>query len=202
MTALRTTIEINGITEQMKKLEEMDHTATRRLFDGMKKIAAIVDKKVAADMSSVAASNLSAMRGGIGGGMTALAPANPALPGKLIQHEVYIRGAFDVLGVVNSRSRRYMRMAQAGRAASGKHPPQSQMRKWVASVMGISDRKELKRVAAVVGHAIATGGVGGQETLEKSRQAVLGVLMDVMKAETDRLMDDLAVKGTSSSSVE
>lgn len=194
MTALRMSMELTGITEQIKKLEEMDHPATQRLYNGMKKIAAIADRKVAADMSALASSNLSAMRGGLSGGLTPLAPANPALPGKMIEHNTYIRGNYDVVGVVKSRSRRYMRMAQQGRGP-GKHPPQSQMRKWVAGVLGISGEKEIKQAAAVVGHAIAMQGVSGTPTLEKSREAIMGVLMEIMKAEMDKLMEELAVKG-------
>jgi len=194
MTALRMSMEITGITEQIKKLEAMDHTATEHLYAGMKQIVAIADKKVAADLSAIAQVNLSSMMAGIGGGMIALAPANPALPGKMIQHDTYVRGSYDVVGVVKSKSRRYMKMAQEGRTG-GKFPPQSRMRKWVTTVMGITAKRDLQAVAGELGHAIARGGVRGAPTLEKSLEALRATIASIMKVHTDKLAEEMAVKG-------
>ena len=198
MPALRVDLEMSGIDEQIKKLEAMDQSATRRLYDGMKRITAIGEKKVAADMSAVARSNLSAMRGGIGGGMTPLAPANPETPMRMITHEVYIKGNLDVLGVVKSKVRRYMATAQIGRGP-GRRPPARAIRTWVANVMGITDKKENRIVAAQLRRAIAEQGIVGTPTLEKSLQAMMGTLQEIMKGELDKLAEDLAVKGVSSS---
>lgn len=192
MTALRTSIELVGVTEQKKKLEEMDHPATQRLYAGMKTSIAVADKKVVADMSAVARTNLSGMMSGIGGGMTPMAPANPDLPGKVITHNTYVNGDYSVVGIVKSINRRYMAMAQVGRGP-GRFPPQSKMRAWVASVMGISDPKENKLAARALGKAIAQLGVRGTPTLEKSRDAILPVVMAMMKAEMDKLAEDLSV---------
>jgi hypothetical protein len=192
MTALRTDLVMTNLDEQIKKLEAMDQTGTRRLYDGMKRITAIGERKVAADMSAVAHKNLSAMMGGIGGGMTPLAPANPATPMKVMTHEVYIKGNLDVLGIVKSKIRRYMATAQIGRGP-GKRPPARAIRTWVADVMGITGKKENRIVAAMLRKAIAEQGIQGTPTLEKSLQEMMGTLQAIMKQELDKLAEDLAV---------
>lgn len=186
-------IESKGLEEQIQKLARVDEFANRHLVSAMGAAVAIGKDKWIKNLTSAAGKNLSSMVSGIGSGIEPLAPANPSTPRKIIRNKVLNQGAFDVIGVVEPSSKRYVRMGEVGRGP-GKHPPIRAMQNWAENVMGVAAGKESKKIARELSHAIAQRGVKPTPILEETSAEIMGrVNAEFLKA-ADKITKELEVK--------
>ncbi len=191
------------LLRNMQKLAGFNEVAGPHIEKAMRIATKMGEQKVISELVALANENRSAMTSEIGGDFTPLAPVNPKTPSGKIQGFVQVDGPMDVTGVVGDRSKKYLRMTEAGRGP-GKHPPARALQDWAERVLGVvpapvrvtKKGREIRDVSVgrALSKAIAEKGVRGSPVMAKSEEAVRAHVMGLFEAELLKIAAELGFK--------
>lgn len=165
-------IEINGLAEQIKRLNGYDALADRHLTHAMNQSVVTLE--------------------------SAIKPLVPVFRGRLrgsIASQV-IRQPDSVVGKVGStlKAETYPVVMEFGRKPGAKMPPPSALERWVHLVLGVPD-DQAPGVALTVARSIARKGIKGRRFMQRGYEASKTAIVRYFSVALQKIADDLAVDG-------